>query len=59
VILDKLSSRSGIIEKLREYGDDVAKLGIKDISSGNVDILLIAIANSSLSTDENESLDEE
>jgi len=42
VILDKLSSRSGIIEKLREYGDDVAKLGIKDISSGNVDIQRVA-----------------
>jgi len=59
VIIENITRRRDIIEKLREYGDDIVKLGIKDISSGNVDILLVSIANSSLSTDENEPLDEE
>jgi len=59
VIIENISVRRDIIEKLREYGDDVVKLGSKDISSGDVDVLLVSIANSTLSTDENEPLDEE
>lgn len=59
VVLENLSSRRDVIDKLREYGDDVVKLGSKEISSGKVDVLPVAIANSSLSTDDNVPIDEE
>ncbi len=50
LVHDKLRTRADTIEKLREYGNDVVKLGLKDVSLGDVDILLVSIANSSLST---------
>jgi len=59
VILENITRRRALIDKLREYGDDVVKMGIKDISSGNVDVLLVTIANSTLSTEENAPLDED
>lgn len=59
VILDNIANRRDIIEKLREYGDDIVKMGVKDIKSGNVHVFLVIIANSSLSTDPNAPIDEE
>lgn len=59
MIIENLSRRRDIIEKLREYGDDAVKMCMKDISNGNVYVLLVSIAKSSLGADANEPLDEE
>ena len=45
-----LANRAHTIEKLREYGDDVVKLGLKDVARGEVDMLLVSMASSSMST---------
>lgn len=50
IIRDNLQHKAHIIEKLREYGDKLPQKGGKDISSGEVNVLLIAIANSELKT---------
>ncbi len=59
VVKRNLAERADIIEKLREYGDDVVKMGFKDIAKGNVDVLLVSIAGSSLSTEKGAPIDEE
>ena len=50
VVREKLASRAGTIEKLRKYGDEAVKMGFRDIANGDVDILLVSIANSNLCT---------
>ena len=45
-----LANRAHIIQKLREYGDDVVRLGLKDVARGEVDMLLVSMASSSIST---------
>ncbi len=59
VVRRDLKERAETINKLREYGDDIMKLGVKDITTGEVDILLVLIANSSLSTEPDAPIDEE
>lgn len=50
IIRESLVNKADIIEKLREYGDKIAFKGRKDIVKGEVNVLLIAIANSDLKT---------
>ncbi len=45
-----LENRADTIEKLREYGEDVVKLGLKDVARGEVDMMLVSMASSSMST---------
>lgn len=59
VVHRNLKERSDPINKLREYGQDIVKLGVKDIVSGEVDVMLVLIANSSLSTEADAIIDEE
>lgn len=40
-----------VIDKLREYGDSLSYKGSRDIRSGEVNVMLIAIAKSGLATD--------
>ncbi len=59
VVRRDLKERAETINKLREYGDDIMKLGVKDIAKGEVDVLLVLIATSSLSTEPGAPIDEE
>ncbi len=59
VVRQNLKERADTIEKLREYGEDIIKLGAKEIATGEVDSLLVLIANSSLSTEPGADIDEE
>ncbi len=59
VVRHNLKERAETIKKLREYGDDILKSGVKDITKGEVDILLVLVANSSLSTEPGAAIDEE
>ncbi len=59
VVRDYLVTQADVIERLREYGDDVSRQGMKDIRAGEVNVLLILIANSSLSTEPGADNDEE
>lgn len=57
VVRDNLVRRRDTIERLRSYGGDIAKLGAKDMKTGEVDVLLVAIATSTLSTEPGAELD--
>ncbi len=59
VVRKNLRERSGEINKLREYGDSIMKEGVKEVAVGNVDILLVLVAESSLSTEPGAAIDEE
>ena len=59
VVLENLATKADIIERLRERGEDLLKDGTKLIRSGDVNVLLILIANSSLSTEPNADNDNE
>ncbi len=52
-----LSEKKDILEKLREYGENLAYQGTKDIRKGDVNVLLIAMANSDLKTGADEAND--
>ncbi len=57
VVKRSLSENKDTIEKLREYGENLCFQGSKDIREGEVNVLLIAIANSSLKTGDDEESD--
>lgn len=50
VVKDNLVRNRDVIERLRLYEGDIAKLANKDIRNGDVNVLLVAIATSTLST---------
>ena len=58
LIRDNLTRRRAVIEKLRSYGGDIAKLGAKHMKTGDVDVLVVAIATSGLSTQRGAVLDD-
>ena len=57
VIDDVRVRRADTIANLREYGDEIVKLGLKDIGHGEIDVLLVAIAASGLPTTPDAQLD--
>ena len=59
VVRKNLRERAETINKLREYGDRIMKMGVKEISVGNVDVLLVLMAaETSISTIPGEMVDE-
>lgn len=48
LVIRNLQQKKETIEKLREYGDNLSFMGSKDIAKGDVNVLLIAIARSTL-----------
>ncbi len=59
VIKKNLRERSEEINKLREHGDRIMRMGVKEVGVGDVDILLVLMADSSLSTEPGAPIDEE
>ncbi len=59
VVRDYLVTQAEIIERLRGYGDDAFMQGMKSIGACEVNVLLILIANSSMSTEPGGDNDEE
>ena len=51
VVKKNLRERREKINKLREYGDRIMRISVKEAAVGNVDILLVLIAEWSLSTE--------
>ena len=44
VVKKNLNERADTINKLREYGDEITKMGVKEIAVGNLDVLTVLIA---------------
>ena len=61
VVRNDLKYRAVTIEKLRQYGDNLVKFGLKDLARGDSDVhmLLISIANSSLETGDNANINQD
>ncbi len=59
VVRKNLRERRDEINKLRGYGDRIMRMGVKEVAVGNVDILLVLMAESSLSTEPGAAIDEE
>lgn len=51
IIATNLAKKSHVIEKLRQYGDKLPYLGSKDIKNGEVDVMLVVMAISNISTE--------
>ncbi len=59
VVRKNLRERREEINKLRGYGDRIMRMGVKEVGVGNADILLVLVAESSLSTEPGAAIDEE
>ena len=59
VVRKNLRERSDAIKKLRGYGDRIMRMGVKEVGVGDIDILLVLVAESSLSAEPGAEIDEE